>query len=421
MLLLCAGFAVHADHSARSAEAGAPDTSAVTGVLTLSRAVGLALARHPELAAREWTARADAHRALDATRASNPALELTDENLGGSIGSGRDERTLRLAQPFRWGGVGAARRRVANAVMRGGVADIAVARRELALRTASAFVEVWWLEQRARELERSEAISEAAQAQARERTRIGAAPAVEGLRARATGAALEVERQRTSAELESARIGLVALWGASRATFDSLALPPPPLEADDALAVLAPVADQLPEVSAASALTTLAAARGAGERAERSPELTPAFGLRHLSETNETGFVLGLSFELPLRNRGADRVAAADAEARAARAHEQAVRGEAVSRRAAAYRRMLGARAAYATGVSVARPAAREALSQLGAGYKAGRFSYLEYADGQRAAVEIELALLDAEKDYWIAWFDAGLGDTLIEGAGARP
>ena len=44
-----------------------------------------------------------------------------------------------------------------------------------------------------------------------------------------------------------------------------------------------------------------------------------------------------------------------------------------------------------------------EALVKLAEGYRAGRFRYLDYLDGQHAALEAELEMLDAAREYWNA------------------
>ena len=68
-----------------------------------------------------------------------------------------------------------------------------------------------------------------------------------------------------------------------------------------------------------------------------------------------------------------------------------------------AWRRCRAAAEDYALARDTALPAAREALVKLAEGWRAGRFRYLDYLDGQHAALDAELAMLDAAREYWNA------------------
>jgi len=70
-------------------------------------------------------------------------------------------------------------------------------------------------------------------------------------------------------------------------------------------------------------------------------------------------------------------------------------------RTTASYHALEAARENYETARTEGEPAALEALEKLGSGYRAGRFTYLDYIEGQRAALEAALSTLDALKEYW--------------------
>jgi len=410
-----------ATHSASSGGAAFPDSIAgvgpapvVRGPLSLTRAIELALSRSLTLSERSWTSRAEISRARDDLRPANPTLDFTDENWGGGIGYAKDERTLQIAQPLRLGR--RARRDVVSGLERLSRYDQQSTQRDVALQAASAFIEAWWLQHRVEALRRSEVLAIAAISSARERTRIGAAPVVEGLRAQASGATQTTERRRAEVDLEDARLRLATQWGASEALFDTLELDPPDRVAPGNVDSLLLAVDRRPEVQRAVAETEVAAARLRAARAERFPELTPSGGVRRLSELQETGFVAGLSLGIPLWNRGQDRVAAAEAEYRAAAARELRIRAGLRQELASLDRRMRFAREDYEIAATRTRPAAHAALESLSSGYRAGRFTYLDYVEGQRAMMDVDLAMLDAVRDFWSArvaleW-GAGVGAT---------
>jgi cobalt-zinc-cadmium efflux system outer membrane protein len=366
--------------------------------LGLNQALNLALARNAGLIERAATLRSEVEQARAEALSSNPTLEFTDENFGGGV-SQFEERTLTLSQPLPLGGRIGKRKKVVEALEQLARIDADAARRELVLSTGDAFLETWWLQERLRLLRRSEDVSRSAIGAAEERTRMGAAPEVEALRARAATSEREIERRRTEADLEIARANLAVFWGDTLATFDTLALETPgPLPLLDTLLT---GVDRRPEVRRARAQTKVAEARWHATRAERFPEISVMGGVRHLNEVGETGFLAGLSATLPIFDSGGAAVQAALAEYRATQTHEMLLRRSLGQRTSAAYHALEAAQQNYETARSEGEPAAREALEKLGSGYRAGRFTYLDYIEGQRAALEAALNTLDALKEYW--------------------
>ena len=380
-----------------------PDSAApaIHGPLTLERALRLALEHHPNLTERTWATRAEVARARDEARAPNPTLEASYENFGGSMPPVLGEKTLSLAQPLDFLGRRRGLRDVAKALDREGTATIEATRREILRQTAVAFLDSWQLEQRVDLLQRAEANSQAAIDAARERTRIGAAPITEALRAESEWAQRGIERRRSQADLASARRLLALQWGAHEATFDSLILDLPSALPDSGRWGGA-LANQ-PEMREARAQSAVAAARVRAAKAGRIPELTALAGVRHLAEGSVTGWIASLSAPIPLWNRQESAIAAAEAEQKAAQAHETLVQLELEQRLGEVQDRAEAARTAYDLARNRAEPAAREALTQLESGYRRGRFTYLDILEGRRTLLDIQLAELEAQRDYWAA------------------
>jgi cobalt-zinc-cadmium efflux system outer membrane protein len=241
---------------------------------------------------------------------------------------------------------------------------------------------------------------------ARERTRIGAAPPVDGLRAQAVEAERAIERRAAEAELREVRRRLALQWGAAEASFDSLVLPAatiPELPTPDSL--LADL-ERSPERLRAAAETAVEAARVREARAQRIPDLALHGGVRQFRELSATGFVAGVSLELPLWNRAGARIQSAEAGHRAAvmREHSERLRLEQELR--SDWERLMAARDRSEIARTREQPAAQRALADLDRGYRAGRFTFLDQLDGQRAAVEAELRVLETERDLWNARFE---------------
>jgi cobalt-zinc-cadmium efflux system outer membrane protein len=125
--------------------------------------------------------------------------------------------------------------------------------------------------------------------------------------------------------------------------------------------------------------------------------------VRRLDETRTTGFVAGLALPLPLWNPQGGAVAAAQAEIVAARAREHAARLQLRNEVEGALGRIVIARATHDAVRTRIQPAAIEALAQVRSGYRAGRLSYTDLLDAQRAVRESDLALIEANVDLWRA------------------
>ena len=399
-----------------------PPPPTVRGTLTLDQAVQLALHYNPDLAAAAWHARGAAQHVRDQSRPLNPTLEGTEENFGGDLGGRIAESTISATQMLELGGERGARKRVATEEMRVAEAELQIREREVVVEAGEAFLKAWLLEQRIENLVRAEKIAEATISDARERTRIGAAPPVEGLRAQTVLAQRTIDRRGAEAELAAARRELALEWGATEAEFDSLALPPadiPPIPPPDSLLI---DLERHPERLRAAAATAVEEARVHGARAARVPDLSLHGGVRRLQEVGGTGFVAGVSFELPLWNTGGSFLRSAEAERSAATSREQLVRRRLEQQLKTAYDSLMAAKDAEEMARSRLLPAARQALAELQKGYRAGRFTYLDQLDGQRAALDAELTAAGTIRQTWSARLalEQLLGLTLEEAAARR-
>ena len=374
-----------------------------TGSLPLDDALLLALAHQADVIAAAWHLRAASETRREESRLPNPDLEGLVENFGGSLGSGHTETTISAAQTLELGGDRGARARVAAEQQRLAEAELRTQERQVVLDTGERFLEVWWLEQRLRNLERATGVAQATVAAARERTRIGAAPRVESLRAQTVVAQHEIDRRGVEADLARARRELALQWGASEAAFDSVLLPAPVVPALPPPQTLVAELETHPDRMRAAAETAVEAARVCEARALRVPDLVAHGGVRHFQENGDTGFLTGVTITVPLWNRHGALVRSAEAERTAASIREAAVRRRLEAELTATYERLLAARDSYEAARTTLLPTAREALAELNRGYVTGRFSYLDQLDAQRAELEAELTEIQSQRDVWSA------------------
>jgi cobalt-zinc-cadmium efflux system outer membrane protein len=387
------------------------------GALTLAAAAALARRHHPAVRDLAWRVRASEARRRDAGRPPNPTLGLDIENVGGSLGSRHREVTVRAEQVVELGGKRSARARAAAAQVSLARAELSEQEWTVLVATGRRFLEAWALQERTDRLARAERLAEQAVAAAGERHRAGAGPAVERVRAEALHALRQSERVRARAELTIARHGLAAQWGAATAAFDSLVLEPPGAARIPAHEVLAVFLNEHPERRRAAAAVEWAQARLREARAARAPDVSLSAGARHLAEADATGFLAGISLPLPLWNGQRGAVMAADAERHAVQAREQLVRLRLDEELRAARERLLAAIETHRTLEARVLPGYEDALGQIAAGYRAGRFNALEYLEAQRNLLDTELAVIEARVEAWSAQLDveAMVGRSLDE------
>jgi len=393
-------MAIAWSHAIASAAPVPPDTiPAVSGHLTLERA--LALASRYELKYRAAGLRAEAahERIADASRRPNPTLSATEENFGGDLGGSHREATLAIGQTLELGGDRKARKAAAEAEYRLATADVAALGREGLGLTSDRFIAAWVLQGHLQRLKEGEFLTEEAIRAATERYRAGASPQLEIIRARSQAMAQAVERRRAESALSVARRDLALRWGAVEATFDSLVAPGQTSALDTSR-----WQSQLlshPELSRASAGEALSAARLQAASAARIPDLTISGGLRRLEEASGTGFLAGVELPLPLWNRGGGSITAARRELEASGAERLATQQQLQVELAASIERFQSAAAVYDTLRLRVRPARQQLVQELLRGYRSGRSSYLDLVAEQRNLLETELALIDAQADLW--------------------
>lgn len=325
----------------------------------------------------------------------NPEVSLEVENVAGTgdyTGIGVAEYTLSAGLPLELGGKRRARINAAQA-------DLAVAD----VRTRLAQADVGYMV-RERYVLAVAAQARVALAQSiydrnRELLRIAAAlvdagrePPLRSLRAQAELAESEAELKAAQADALAARFALGAMWladGAPQVLVEFPDIQPP----HELLAEYSGLDTQL-----ASAERRAAEAAIGRERSLGAPDTIISAGVRRFEESKDNAFLVGVSVPLPLWNRNSGNVAAAEARARAAQAHEAVALADYRQAVAQARADYLAAEAKAGTLEMKSLPHAEEALRLAEIGYREGKFELIELLSAADARDSIRRSLIDARE-----------------------
>ena len=388
---------------ARAALAGSQEP---TGVLGLHDSQALALLYSPRLAAFSWDVRAHEARTLQAGLAPNPELSFRMEDVAGSDafhGVESAESTLQLSQRLELGGKRARRHRVADLDEDVAGWDYETVRIEVLSEVTQAFTVVLAAQERLELADELVRIARESLEKVKQEVGEGLASPIAGTRAKVALAAAEVDRDRTRAELASARSNLAVAWGSEQERFARVegdleaVVEPPGLERLMARMESNPdLARWATEVERRRAVVEL-------EKSQRAPDLTVAAGVRRLSTSDDTSFVFGFDLPLPLIDRNQGGILAARYELAQAEEQRRATRLRVLTRLAAADDRLEGA---YREVISLRRdvlPDAEQVHHEILAAFDAGDYAYDDVLDAQRTLFRLRSQYLRALESYHVA------------------
>jgi cobalt-zinc-cadmium efflux system outer membrane protein len=373
------------------------------GVLTLRRAIELALTHSPELTAVSHGVWAAEGNVRQARALPNPELELEAEEFGGSgsrKGYDAAQTTVRLSQSLELGGKRGKRQRVAEAEARLAGWDYEAKRLDVFTHTKKAFVDVLQAQGRLALAESLLTVAQDVQKAAVARVKSGKVPVLEETRAGVEVASARIARDRAKRELDSTRKRLAASWGGNAPVFKEAAgnldagADVPPLEKFSALV------DDAPEVARWRAETARAGEALAVANAARIPDIGVTAGISRFGDDGSYAGSMGLSVPLPLFDRNTGAILSAKHQATRAQYEQRAARLRATTDLVDAYTRLETAQSEAVTMKTELLPGARQAFDAAQTGYREGKHGHLEVLDTQRTLNEAQTRYLDVLAAY---------------------
>lgn len=381
---------------------GAESGPEPTDALTLADAISLALTRNPDLAGAAWNVQAGGARVTQAGLFPNPQAGVTVEDVAGTgarSGAEQAETTLRLGQPIELGGKRAARVTEASRARDLTAWDYGQLRLDVITATTRAFIAVLGAQERVTLADQTVQLGEQVVTSVGRLVNAGREPSAEGTRAEVALAAARIDRAQAQRDLDTARQGLAALWGAT----PQFGRAEGRLDQRDELPPLADLARLLPRNPDLARWTTeLAQRQAAVELAEANafPNVTIEAGYRRFEDTNDSGFVFGTFLPLPILNRNQGAIAEARHQLAAAKEAQRAAEVSARTTLAQAHTELATAHREVAALRQTILPAATRAFESINAGYLEGRYRYLDVLDAQRTLIANRERLVRALTDY---------------------
>lgn len=370
-----------------------------TPALDLRTVLTRTLERSPVLNVFPYRERAADGHILQAGLRPNPELSVELENAVGTgpfSGLGGAEVTLALSQVVELGGKRERRSTLAGLNRDLVGADYEIARLEVLADTAARFIHVAAdaalldLSVRYRQL------TDRALAAVTQRVDAGRTPSAERSQARIAVVRASITEEHAEHEFASARVRLAASWGEMEPRFgavqaDLFEFPDVP-EFDALVSRL----DETPGLERYLTVERVRAAELRLAEANGRQNARIGLGVRRLEATGDQALTLSFSMPLPLSDRNQGNAAAARADYARLDAERERTRIEIYSALFGLYQELLHARMEATVLQNEMLPEAQHALEQVEAGYRAGRFSYLELVEAGRQRLDVERAAIEA-------------------------
>lgn len=363
-------------------------------LLTLQRAIRLAVAHNPELRVSSAQLEAATGRAIQARKWSNPELELAAEEwpVDGGGGFSDAKQTVGVSQSFPWPGKKSLDKRVGGAGVRVSGAELEVRRLELVREVKTAFFRVLAAEQQVTIAKELLAVADSSAQAAGKRVAAGATPYQEQLRAEVQLEQARSELAGAERDAATAHLGLAARLGepslARQPVSGSLAEVPE----EGLLQNRQNSSNEHPFVRAAQARLEQRQLEARRARLDPYPDIKAGVAGGRLGDTDESIVELRFSFPLPLLDRSQGRTAEATANVATAEAQLEVVVQRLRTEREVSRERYRVAARQVATYRERILPKATEALRLVRTGFDEGKFGFIDLLDTQRTTAEARRA-----------------------------
>ena len=379
------------------------------GIITLRKALSLALLYNPELKVFSRQVRVAEAKTLQAGLMPNPKIGVVMEGFGGRgerNGFDGAETTLQLGQLIELAGKRQKRAHLATLESELTGWNYESKRLDVLTQVGRAFINVLAAQKHLMLKEKRVYTSEKVNADVSQRVQAGKNSPLEEIKARVILANVRMDLAQAKRTWESARKQLSATWAGTTLVFDHVSgqfeqvSPVPPITQ------LTPLLSQNPDLARWTVEHRQRQATLKLEDAQAIPDPFVFGGPRYFNDTDDTAFILGLSMALPINNRNQGNILAAKHKLIMAGDEHQAAQSAVFAALAEAYQRFSNTFIAVTTLSQEILPAAQNAFDAARHGYQEGKFNYLDVLDAQRTLFESQGLYIDSLTAYHIARID---------------
>ena len=371
--------------------------------LTLDQTIINVLEHSPFLKAADYEAKAAAARIRAAQQSPGYRTSIELENFAGSgINEGTDnlETTLSLSKVLELGDKSELRGELSRnkAMLLNNEQDSG--RLDLLADATKRFIHIITDQERLIIAKDSYALAAQTLKVVKRRVNAGKSPTAELRRAEIAMARKKLELEHAEHELETSRIKLVTLWGETRINFTAADANLFDIENTIPFESLANLLEHNPDLVRFATEKRLASTRSQFARSGRQLDIEVRGGVRHFNASDDTALVLSLNIPLGTSSRASPNIEEAEMLGlRDPHVYEQR-RLELYATLFEVHQEIKHAIEAVTTLRETIIPQAERALQDYEKGYAAGRYSFIELTEAQRALLDSRLESVMAAADY---------------------
>ncbi|MBW1898594.1 MAG: TolC family protein [Deltaproteobacteria bacterium] len=380
-----------------------------TGVITLRKALALALMHNPELRAFSWDVRVSEARQLQASLWPNPKLEVEVEEVGGpGARSGFDaaETTIALSQLIEMGDKRSKRTKLATLAKKLAGWDYEAKRLDVFADVTKAIIEVLAAQERLKLTEELLRLSKALVDTVGKRVDAGKDSPLEKTKADVAHSHVKIHHRQAKQNLEFARKQLASTWAGQKPDFERVAGKLDSLTPLPSIDQLTDLISQNPDIARWPLEIDKGKASLELEKAKAISDITLSGGLQRFNETDDNAVVFGISIGLPISDRNQGGKLEAAYTLAKAREEQKAAQTRIQMELVKAYQGLWNS---YTEATELDKNVLQGAESVFEAsrtGYRQGKLDYLHVLDAQRTLFEAKARYIDALASFHTAKTD---------------
>lgn len=375
----------------------------ISDTLTFSDALSKALLENPRLQSFGWQIRIKEAERLQASLLPNPELEAEMENFGGTgpfEGLDSREITIRLGQKILLGADRLKRKRMAGFSKKLAGWDYETQRLEVLTGVTKAYISALEAQQQWRQQQELVDVAQKLFDSISAQVEAGKVSPIAKTRAKVELSRARIDLKNALNRLEAARSNLASFWGSNQPDFEGLAGTLDSVGPVPAYQSLTQYIQRNPDVARWVTELQQRESRLSLERAKGIPNPTISGGYKRFEDVGAEAAVVGISIPLPFFDRNQGNIRAAKYQINRVETQRETTVTEVNRALQEAYSTLQASYHEVQQLKEEVLPGAESAFEGIQAGYRQGKFDYLEVLDAQRTLFTSRTRYIQALAEY---------------------